>query len=49
MSKDEEVRFVGQPIIKQILKLIDSVNIQGLINKHQSDYYHKAQKKMDNY
>jgi hypothetical protein len=32
MSKDEEIRFVGQPILKQILKLIDAVNIKGLIN-----------------
>lgn len=42
MSKDKEIRFVGQPILKQILKLIDAVNIQGLINKHQSDHYYKA-------
>jgi adenylate cyclase class IV len=42
MSKDKEIKFVGQPILKQILKLIDSVNIQSLINKHQSDYYYKA-------
>lgn len=42
MSKDKEIKFVGQPILKQILKLIDAVNIQGLINKHQSDHYYKA-------
>ncbi len=42
MSKDKEIRFVGQPIFKQILKLIESVNMQGLINKHQSDRYYKA-------
>lgn len=42
MSKDKEIRFVGQPILKQIMKLIDAVNIQGLINKHQSDHYYKA-------
>jgi hypothetical protein len=42
MSKDKEIRFVGQPIFKQLLKLIDAVNIQGLINKHQSDHYYKA-------
>lgn len=33
MSKDEEIRFVGQPILKQILKLKDAVNIKGLIIK----------------
>jgi len=42
MGKDNEIRFVGQPIFKQILKLIDSVSIQGIINKHQSDRYYKA-------
>lgn len=42
MDKDKEIRFVGQPILKQILKLIDAINIQGLINKHQSDHYYKA-------
>lgn len=42
MSKDKEISFVGQPIFKQILKLIDAVNIQSLISKHQSDHYYKA-------
>jgi hypothetical protein len=42
MGKDKEIRFVGQPIFKQILKLIDPVHIQCLIKKHQSDYYYKA-------
>jgi hypothetical protein len=42
MDKDTKIRFVGQPIFKQILKLIDAVHIEGLINKHQSDYYYKA-------
>jgi len=42
MSKDTEIRFVGQPIFKQIVNLIDAINIQGLILKHNSDYYYKA-------
>jgi len=42
MSKNTEIKFVGQPILKQILKLIDATNIQGLVNKHQSDFYYKA-------
>jgi hypothetical protein len=42
MSKDTDIKFVGQPILKQILKLIEAVNIQGLINKHRSDFYYKA-------
>lgn len=42
MDKNTEIKFVGQPVFKQILNLIDQVNIQGLINKHQSDRYYKA-------
>lgn len=42
MSKDKEIPFVGQPILKQIFKLTEAVNIQSLINKHQSDRYYKA-------
>ena len=42
MGKITEIKFVGQPIFKQILNLIDEVGIQGLINKHQSDYYYKS-------
>lgn len=42
MDKNKEIKFVGQPILKQILKLIDAVNIQSLIKKHQSDHYYKA-------
>ena len=42
MSKNTEIKFVGQPIFKQIINLIDAVNIRGLIKKHNSDYYYKA-------
>lgn len=42
MGKDTEIRFVGQPIFKQIIGLINAVNIQGLILKHDSDRYYKA-------
>jgi hypothetical protein len=42
MSKDREIRFVGQPIFKQIIKLIDAVNLSVIINKHNSDHYYKA-------
>jgi len=41
MSKNTEIKFVGQPIFKQILNLVNQVNIQSLINKHQSDPYYK--------
>jgi len=42
MSKNTEIKFVGQPILKQIINLVDAVNIQSLIRKHNTDYYYKA-------
>ena len=42
MSKVKKISFVGYQILKQIFKLIDTLKIQGLINKHQGDYYYKA-------
>lgn len=42
MSKNTEIKFVGQPIFKQIVNLVNAVNIDGLIRKHNSDYYYKA-------
>jgi len=42
MGKITEIKFVGQPVFKQIINLIDKTGIQGLINKHQSDYYYKS-------
>lgn len=42
MSKNTEIKFVGQPIFKQIIHLLDGINLTGIINKHQSDYYYKA-------
>lgn len=42
MSQNTEIKFVGQPIFKQIVNLIDSTDLQGLIRKHQCDYYYKA-------
>jgi len=41
-GKNGEIKFVGQPIFKQIISLIDAVNLQGLIFKHDSDRYYKA-------
>jgi hypothetical protein len=42
MSKNTEIKFVGQPIFKQIINLVNKVDMQGLIRKHNSDYYYKA-------
>ncbi len=42
MGKDTEIKLVGQPIFKQIMNLVDKVDINGLIRKHESDYYYKS-------
>jgi hypothetical protein len=41
-GKTDGIKFVGQPIFKQIIILIDAVNMQSLILKHNSDHYYKA-------
>lgn len=42
MSKNTEIKLVGQPIFKQILNLIDAINITSIIKKHKADHYYKA-------
>lgn len=42
MGKNTEIKLVGQPIFKQIMNLVDKVDIRGLIRKHESDYYYKS-------
>jgi hypothetical protein len=42
MGKIAEIKLVGQPIFKQIMNLVDKVDINGLIRKHESDYYYKS-------
>ncbi len=44
MDKNSEIKFVGQPIFKQIINLLDDIDLKRLINKHNSDYYYKAYK-----
>ena len=42
MGKDTEIKLVGQPIFKQVLDLIERVNIPALVIKHSADRYYKA-------
>lgn len=42
MDKNSEIKFVGQPIFKQIIDLVDKVNIRSIIKEHDSDRYYKA-------
>jgi hypothetical protein len=44
MSKDREIKFVGQPIFRQIIELIESIDIKGIVQRQHSDYYYKAYK-----
>jgi hypothetical protein len=47
MGKNTEIKFVGQPIFKQILKLIDSIELDWLIKKHDADRYYKSFRSKD--
>jgi hypothetical protein len=47
MGKNTEIKFVGQPIFKQVLKLIDSIDLDWLIKKHDADRYYKSFKAKD--
>ena len=42
MGKITEIKLVGQPIFKQVLDLIERVNIQSMVKKHDADRYYKA-------
>lgn len=42
MSKNTEINFVGQPIFKQVINLLDGINLTSLTKKHNADYYYKA-------
>lgn len=38
----EQVKFVGQPIFKQVIQLIEAIDLKGIIRKHNADHYYKA-------
>lgn len=42
MSKNTEIKFVGQPIFKQIIGLLDAISLKSLTDKHKADHYYKA-------
>ena len=42
MSKNTEINFVGQPIFKQVLNLLNVVALDSIISKHKSDRYYKT-------
>jgi len=42
MPKNTEIKLVGQPILKQVLNLVDSVVFKRLVKDRNSDYYYKS-------
>ncbi len=42
MGKNKEINFVGQPILKQIFKLVENIDLTSIVERHQSDRYYKA-------
>jgi hypothetical protein len=47
MSKNTELKLVGQPIFSQVLKLIDKWSFSKLVKEQNSDHYYKAFKSWD--
>jgi len=42
MGKNTEINLVGQPIFKQIINLLEVINIDGIVKRHQANRYYKA-------
>ena len=42
MIKNTEIKLVGQPILKQVLNLVDSLTFKRLVKEKSSDYYYKS-------
>ena len=49
MVKDTTIKFVGQPIIAQIIKMVSKSVFSQLVSKHQSDHYYKEFKTWDHF
>jgi hypothetical protein len=47
MSKNTEIKLVGQPIFSQVLKLVDRWGFSKLVKEYKSDHYYKAFKSWD--
>ncbi len=42
MGKGTELKLVGQPILGQVLKLVDRNEFDNLVKRKKSDRYYKA-------
>ena len=47
MSKNTELKLVGQPIFGQLLNLVDKLDFRKLVKERRSDHYYKAFKSWD--
>ena len=42
MGKNTEIKFVGLPIFRQILDLLDNIDLKSIIKRNESDKYYKV-------
>lgn len=49
MDKVTTIKFVGQPIFAQILKMVCKLEFSQLVKKHKSDHYYKEFKSWDHF
>jgi hypothetical protein len=49
MDKDTTIKFVGQPIFAQIIKMVSKTLFSQIVSKHQSDRYYKEFKTWDHF
>lgn len=42
MGKDAEIRLVGQPVLGQVLGMVERGMFEKLVREHRSDRYYKA-------
>src|SRR5580698_3236200 len=49
MGKDTEIKLVGQPIISQVLKLVDKWEFDKLVKQKKGDHYYKSFKSWDHF
>lgn len=47
MSKNTEIKLLGQPIFSQVLNLVDKWEFSKLVKENRSDHYYKAFKSWD--
>lgn len=49
MDKDTTIKFVGQPIFAQIIKMVSKTAFSQLVSEHKSDRYYKEFKTWDHF